>query len=392
VSFAIELLGWLLVSVFALISSAFIIETFLGLLPRPAAIKADGPAPSAVVLVPAHNEASIIGGTISALQKHLPAGARILVVADNCSDETAAIARAAGAEVVARADPDRRGKGHALDFGRSHLRASPPDIVLVFDADCTTDAASIRRLLAVSATLKVPAQAKYLLKADLRAAPMVQISNFAFMIKNEVRQLGASRLGAAAVLTGTGMAFPWTTFDSMTLSAGSVEDLDLTIDLISRGIEPVFEPDATVLSEPAALSASVMQRDRWERGFLSAARHASLPLFGRALRERKLPLLWLSLHLLTPPLALLVVLAFLSTFLLALLRVTPGMSSGPLVAQVALLLAIAALVGAAWAMKGRDYVSLATLLRIPLYILWKLPIYARMLTGAERGWNRTDRG
>ncbi len=67
------------------------------------------------------------------------------------------------------------------------------------------------------------------------------------------------------------------------------------------------------------------------------------------------------------------------------------MSSGPLVAQAALLLAIAALVGAAWARKGRGYVSLATLFRIPLYILWKLPIYARMLTRAERGWNRTDR-
>jgi cellulose synthase/poly-beta-1,6-N-acetylglucosamine synthase-like glycosyltransferase len=243
----------------------------------------------------------------------------------------------------------------------------------------------------VAAGQKLPAQAKYLMTADLGAAPMVQISNFAFMIKNHVRQLGASRLGAAALLTGTGMAFPWPIFDRMTFSAGSVEDLDLTIELIGRGVAPVFVPDATVLSEPAALSAAVMQRDRWERGFLSAARLSALPLFKKFLRERKLPLLWLSLHLLTPPLALLIVLASLSTFLLALLHTFAGMSPAPLFAQAGLLLTIATLVGGGWAMKGRDYVSLATLFKIPLYIFWKLPIYARMLSGAERGWNRTDR-
>jgi cellulose synthase/poly-beta-1,6-N-acetylglucosamine synthase-like glycosyltransferase len=393
VSFLSDVLGWLLVSAFVLAGAAFIVETFLGLLPaRPTSggVNEDLSHP-AVVLIPAHNEALIIGQTLSFLKEHLPGDTQILVVADNCSDGTAGAARSNGVEVIERNDPGQRGKGYALEFGRSHLRASPPEAVVVMDADCALDRHSIRRLVDVSVTLQSPAQAKNLLKPDLGAAPMVQISNFAFMIKNHIRQLGASRLGAAAVLTGTGMAFPWAIFDRMTFSAGSVEDLDLTIELIGRGVAPVFVPDATVLSEPAALSAAVMQRDRWERGFLSAARHSALPLFKKFLRERKLPLLWLSLHLLTPPLALLMVFASLSTFLLALLHTFAGMSPAPLFAQAGLLLTIAVLVGGGWAMKGRDYVSLATLFKIPLYIFWKLPIYARMLSGAERGWNRTDR-
>jgi cellulose synthase/poly-beta-1,6-N-acetylglucosamine synthase-like glycosyltransferase len=220
---------------------------------------------------------------------------------------------------------------------------------------------------------------------------MVQISNFAFMVKNYIRQRGAARLGAPAMLTGTGMAFPWAIFDQLSFSGGSVEDLDLTVDLAGRGIRPVFVPDATISSQAAGLSSAVLQRDRWERGFLSAARQAALPLFGQFLRTGRASLLWLALHLLTPPLALLVLLASLAAVLLGILHVFAGMSAGPFAVQLGLLLVIAALVGAAWVTNGRPYVSLRTVLKIPLYVLWKLPIYTRMLLGAERSWNRTDR-
>lgn len=389
-----ELAGWTLASALTMLSAAFIVETLLGLLPGrgPVALGVDGPARSAVVLVPAHNEALIIGRTLSDLGKQLPPGFRILVVADNCDDGTANAARLAGVEVIERHDPTRRGKGYALDFGRSHLRASAPEAVIVFDADCTTDRQSLSRLLGACLHRHAPVQAKYLLRPNHAAPPMVQISSFAFMIKNEVRQIGASRLGAAAILTGTGMAFPWPIFDRMRFSGGSVEDLDLTIESIGLAVDPVFLPEVAVLSDPASASASAAQRDRWERGFLSAARHSAFPLFRRFLTSGKPSLLWLAMHLLTPPLALLVLLSLVSTFLLALLHAFGGMSSGPLLVQVGLLIIIGCLVAAAWVRKGRDYVALSTLFRIPLYILWKLPIYLRFLAGAERKWNRTDRG
>src|SRR5258708_4301849 len=88
------------------------------------------------VLIPAHNEGSGILPTIRDVQVQLGPGDRILVVADNCTDDTAAIVQAAGVEVTVRADPERRGTGYALEFGVRPLALTPPDVVVIIDADC----------------------------------------------------------------------------------------------------------------------------------------------------------------------------------------------------------------------------------------------------------------
>src|SRR4051812_30963422 len=91
--------------------------------------------PSIAVLVPAHDEHDTISSSITALLGQLHRGDRLLVVADNCSDDTAALARQAGAEVIERHDLVRRGKGFALDFGVEHLARDPREIVVIVDAD-----------------------------------------------------------------------------------------------------------------------------------------------------------------------------------------------------------------------------------------------------------------
>jgi cellulose synthase/poly-beta-1,6-N-acetylglucosamine synthase-like glycosyltransferase len=67
------------------------------------------------VVIPAHNEASVISSTLRSVVPQLGKADRLTVVADNCSDETAAIAATEGAEVITRRDLVRRGKGYALD-------------------------------------------------------------------------------------------------------------------------------------------------------------------------------------------------------------------------------------------------------------------------------------
>ena len=79
------------------------------------------------VMVPAHNESIGLLRTLTDIKAQLHAGDRLLVVADNCSDDTAAIAAAAGADVCIRNDPDRKGKGYALAWGIEHLSKDPPD-------------------------------------------------------------------------------------------------------------------------------------------------------------------------------------------------------------------------------------------------------------------------
>src|SRR5688572_14528989 len=97
-------------------------EVLLALLPRRSDAPRELPANARLaVLIPAHNEQAVISATLSSLLPTIPANTRVLVVADNCTDATAATARELGAEVVERQDRHRRGKGFALDFGIRHL-------------------------------------------------------------------------------------------------------------------------------------------------------------------------------------------------------------------------------------------------------------------------------
>src|ERR1700674_3042659 len=88
------------------------------------------------VLILAHNEGAGILPTIRDVQAQLGPNDSIQVVADNCTDDTAAIVQAAGVEVTVRADPARRGKGYALEFGVRLLDLNPPEVVVIMDADC----------------------------------------------------------------------------------------------------------------------------------------------------------------------------------------------------------------------------------------------------------------
>ena len=105
-----------------------------------AAIQIARSRPRIGVLVPAHNESRNLLPTIADIKAQLAPGDHFLVVADNCSDDTAAVAGAAGAEVVERDDLTKIGKGYALDWGIRHLSADPPSIVVVVDADCRLSA------------------------------------------------------------------------------------------------------------------------------------------------------------------------------------------------------------------------------------------------------------
>ena len=88
------------------------------------------------VLVPAHNESIGLQPTLADLKSQLRQGDRLVVIADNCTDDTAAIAKQMGAEVTVRNDTTKIGKGYALDWGVRFLSDQPPEIVIIVDADC----------------------------------------------------------------------------------------------------------------------------------------------------------------------------------------------------------------------------------------------------------------
>src|SRR5580765_639706 len=142
------------------------------------------------VLVPAHNESSGLLPTLADSKSQLRMADRLIVVADNCSDDTGSVAAAAGAEVVERKDAARRGKGYALACGLDYLKADRPDIVIVVDADCRLGKQAIDHLARACVTTNGPVQALDLMISQSGSSLNFKVSEFAWRVKNQLRPLG----------------------------------------------------------------------------------------------------------------------------------------------------------------------------------------------------------
>ena len=347
---------------------------------------------SVVVVVPAHDEEGGIGATIAGVQSQLGPGDRVLVVADNCSDGTAGLARTAGAEVIERSDRERRGKGYALAFGIDHLDPNPPDVVIVVDADCRLTPGSIDALVQRAVETQRPVQADYVLQPAERSA-ISMISALAFLVRNRVRPRGLRRLGQPCQLDGTGMAFPWSVVRAAPdLGANIVEDLVMGIELALLGHEPLLCIEAGVRSElPSEPSAAMSQRRRWEHGHLATLLQNGPRLIREGIIRGRLGLIALGADLIVPPLALLVGLLVLVLGAAGVLVLIGGPTFPAWIAGIALgLVGLGVAIG--WARYGREAVPFRYLLLVPLYLLWKVPLYVSFLFGRrERKWRRTDR-
>ncbi len=382
--------AWIITIPLLLPLLVFSFETFFGLAGQKRS-EYSGDAPKTVLLMPAHNEESTIGDVLEKLMDILNGRVRLLVVADNCTDETARIVKSYGYDVIERHNVSARGKGYALDFGRDFLRQDPPECVIIFDADCETDSTSIRDLSRHSLKLGLPVQARYVMRADRTASPIVQISNFAFWLKNAVRQRGVNRMGGAALLTGTGMAFPWTLFETLPLATSNiVEDLALGIYLTENGNAPVYLDQALVTSAAASQQATLSQRTRWEHGFLAMAREYGLKALRQGVTSFDRKLFQLGLHLTVAPITLL----FSFSAVVAVVTGMMGLFSEnyrPFLSIAVMLLIATVTVFAAWVSGGKNWLAGQALWRLPLYVLWKVPVYLKLVKGETPNWVRTER-
>jgi cellulose synthase/poly-beta-1,6-N-acetylglucosamine synthase-like glycosyltransferase len=343
------------------------------------------------VLVPAHDEENNLARTIADLRGQLRPQDALLVVADNCTDGTAAIARSAGAQVAERTDPDRRGKGYALQFGLDALRGDPPEILCIVDADCRVETGAIAAIAGAAAATGRPAQALYLMRAPPAAEPRTQVAAFAWLLLNRVRMMGLYRLFDTARLLGSGMAAPWSLLAARNIGSGEiVEDLALGLDLARSGAPPVFCPEAVVVSEfPQGDEAAVRQRARWEHGSLRMLARRGPALLFRALMRGDIRLAATALDVIIPPLAVFGAL-LTAVFLLNAFSAAFGWGGAPSLAAAALLLfALSTVV--AWLACGRDALPLAATAAIPSYLARKMKVYGRSARDSTKTWTRTGR-
>jgi len=345
------------------------------------------------VLIPAHNEGAGILPTIQEVQAQLGPNDRILVVADNCTDDTAAIVQAAGVEVTVRADPARRGKGYALEFGVRHLGLNPPDVVVIMDADCRLGENALRHLSDSAMASRRPVQSLYLMLAPENAPPGKAVNLFAWRVKNWIRPLGLELLGLPTQLFGTGMAFPFTLILDRDLGNSRLaEDTALGIALASAGYPPLFMSGARVHSRfPTSQAGSEQQRQRWEKGHLDNIVDLVPGALARSLRDRNLGLAALAIDMAVPPLSLLVLVTALCEILGGIAFGLGAPSAALAIPSLSILLLVVG-TALAWTAVGRDVLPPRELLRLPLHAIQKLGSYHRIARGkATSAWIRTDR-
>jgi len=387
----------LLLAVLSILPSAvFSFECLMAVLPSRKATPVpqhSGPPPRIAVIIPAHIEEGLIRRTVLPLVAQLGPRDRVVVVADNCDDATAEIARAAGAEVVERKDSTLSGKGYALSYGFAHLAADPPDVVIVVDADCRVTSRFLQTLAALAVSTNRPIQSENLLMPPEHPTPEAMISALAFLVRSSVRARGLMRLGLPCQLGGTGMAFPWKVLlRAPATGAHLAEDMLMGVALAEIGHPPLYCPSVGVESSlPEKREAGKSQHRRWEHGHLAVLIHKVPRLIIRGLVQRNVQLVAMGLDLLVPPLTLLILL-LLATMSLTLV---PGLSLNFWVpARIATTSFIMVALGTslAWIRFGRDLVPLRFVLAIPAYVLWKLPIYVSFaLRRGQKTWERAER-
>lgn len=383
----------LLGGILLFIPSAFLLVECL-VAPRhnpPKPLRAD-PLPRTTLLIPAHNEEAGIASTLASVFAAIFPQLEMLVVADNCTDATAALARQYGAQVIERSDPAHIGKGYALAFGVEFLKTDPPDIVIVLDADCLVQVDALKYLAHSVLDTARPVQAVYTLQSVPEASSKTAVSNFAFLVKNLVRPAGLAQLGAPCFLTGSGMAFPWSILSKLPLASGHLsEDMWLSVLLACEGQAPRLSSNAFVYGTPPRRDNSLQtQRARWERGHLQTMGRGIPRLVRAAFTLQSAEPLWLALELSVPPLALLLLIVTL-LLLVSALGAALGLSVAPLIIALLNLILVFAAGLAVWWKFGRTDLSAQTLLAVPGYILWKIPLHFNTLFRTRVSWTRTDR-
>jgi cellulose synthase/poly-beta-1,6-N-acetylglucosamine synthase-like glycosyltransferase len=343
--------------------------------------------PELVIIVPAHNEEILVRRCVASLQasvQHSNGPSRILIVAHNCSDGTAAQAKMAGADVLVYNDPAAVGKGFALRHGFATALAQGAGAVMVVDADSTVSINTVSEVHRAFAEGKRVMQCRYQMESATDRSS-TRLSALAFRGFNVVRPRGRQRLGLSCGILGNGFAILGEVLEKTPYDAFSlVEDLEYHLQLVTAGERVHYLDEAIITADfPESKTGESVQRSRWEGGRLHTARIWALPLVGRIGRG-KLRLLEPLCDLTGLPMAFGVF-----ALLLALCIPLPWVRW---YAAVSLGVVLTHVLVAAWA--GPNFLETLQLLALtPVYILRKLWMIASVLRGssAKAAWVRTER-
>lgn len=277
---------------------------------RRAEQKVLAPEKSFALVVAAHNEEAVIGPLVENLlaldyPKELY---DVFVVADNCTDKTALIAKNAGALVHQRFNNEKRGKGYALEwmFYRLFKLERQYDAVIIFDADNLVNEAFLMEMNSKLCQGHQIVQC-YLDSKNPYDTWVTNTFSITFWLSNRLLQLARYNAGFLNnVLGGTGMCISTKVLKDLGWGATSLtEDLEFTMKALINGIRTTWAHDAIVYDEkPLTFVQAWNQRKRWAQGQVDVAGRYFFPLIYKAFKERKIMYFDAAVHLFQPALVM----------------------------------------------------------------------------------------
>lgn len=232
-----------------------------------------------LILIPAHNEAAVIAQTVATVKDYLTESDQLIVIDDGSTDDTAALAERAGAQVVRRPSAERLrptsagGKGEALRWWATQPAAqtftpdsTTPSGVIILDADTrlAPDFLALMRAHLMSGTLA----AQGFIQPIGTQTPAAEAAAFSTLLEQQVDDRLRASLSWPVRIRGTGFMLRADLLaDMLPHLRTQVEDVELSLLLAQRGTQVVFVPEAIVFDPlPATVALAANQRARWLRG------------------------------------------------------------------------------------------------------------------------------
>ncbi len=349
------------------------------------------------IVIPAHNEEQVLAKSLYSMSGLVyPKNMYdLIVIADNCTDRTARIARDIGAKVLEREHTTERGKGYALRWAFDQILSweKSYDAIVVFDSDSLVSGnyLDVMNYYLENGSKVIQSSDLVLPQAGVWSSEATRIG---FLLYNLVKPLGRKVLGFSMGLRGNGMCFaaevlrkhPW---EAMSLT----EDVEFGLILRLRGIGIDFAPEAVVWAQmPAQSTNAESQRQRWEMGRYPIVKTYAPKMLRAAIRNRSLSYLDSFVDLITPPLVnTLLLVVGMSVLNIALWAVGwLSITFTWLWTGIAVLGLLHLFVGLYAAKADKEVYK--SILYIPLYVLWKIKLYFKFATrDHEQQWIRTTR-
>lgn len=358
-------------------------------------LSSESPQYSFAILVPAHNEELLLGNLLESLSTLAYPKDRytVYVVADNCTDTTAELARTTdGVRVYERFDAAKRGKGYALGWLLRKLEEDQ----LIHDAYAVIDADSVVEPTFLQWMAKELAQGAQALQAhytvlNTSESPSTALRWIALTLKGYVWPLSRSSLGGSSTLTGNGMCFTHALLERCPWQAyGLSEDYQYYLTLVQHGERVRFVPEAVVRSlMPTTFAAMRTQDIRWESGGDGLTTwQIAVGLLKAGLRLRKFVCFEAVMELLAPPLSFL-----MGWCLLALIASLVVRSPLALLLSLILIGCLIFYVGTAFYLLRPPRVVYRSLLYAPGFMVWKLWVLLVLRRSKKHTseWVRTSR-